>query len=259
MDDYEAAALLAERPQLLLREPDAELKPGEVEVPTLPLPPPRDRDELDTFLLAVACTPTGQADLIYETIAGFDDPGAVADLVHQAMFELPSRDVGRHLTMLSLVGSLRHESSTEPLERFVWLEDSQVYDTEHVDRYDGEEGSADSIFPASGLLQARAAEMLVWAAGGASLEAVRRVLDGHPSSAVRVAAIDAHLYAAGDQQDARRQLDGMVRAEDRWAVGLPRRTDYEDPTEFDAALTQRQAEFGTEPPLPQQRGPKDRY
>jgi hypothetical protein len=259
MDDDDKAALLAARPRLLLREPGAELKPGEVEVPTLPLPPPIDRDELDTFLLAIACTPTGQADVIYETVASFDDPGAVADLCHQALFELPSRDVGRHLTMLSLLGGLRHDSSAEPLERFVWMEDSQVYDTEHVAQSDDQGGSADSIFPHSGLLQARAAEMLVWATGGSSLEAVRRVLDGHPSAAVRVATIDAHLYAADDHEEARIQVEGMVRAEDRWAVGLPRRIDFEDPKAFDAALARRQAELGSEPPLPERRDAGKKY
>ncbi len=84
------------------------LSPAPVESPTLPLPPPRDRAELDRLLHAVASTPSGERHLIIDTVAAFSEPGVVAQLLHEDLLDLPCRDGGRHLMLLlAVIGQLR--------------------------------------------------------------------------------------------------------------------------------------------------------
>lgn len=238
-----------EAPSLQLREPGERLKPEEVESPTLPLPPPRDRRELDRLLSAVANTPTGQRDLIRETIADFNDRATVADLLHQALFELPVTDTGRHLMILSVTGELGHESSVEPLERFVWLGDREV----HAHAADSAEGQ-DSVWWPGGALQARAAEMLVWVTAGRYVEGLRRILAEHPLVDVRVATVDAFAFAADDSSDSLEQLRGMVNLDDRWALGLPRRWSGADTAVFDEVVERHEGEGGGQVELPERSG-----
>lgn len=229
------------------------LRPGdEVESPTLPLPPPRDRAELERLITAVALAPAGERELIIETVAGFEERDQVADLLHEALFELPVRDVGRHGMVLSLIGELRHRSSVEELDRFVWLDDEQILPP---DAHEGESGGADCHFEPFGALQARAAEMLVWVSRGVHLERVRRILYEHPDTQVRVAAIDACAYATGDDPLMLGALREIARVQDHWAVGLPRRSatrdgDF-DVAAFDAAVLRHLREFGSVPELPE--------
>jgi hypothetical protein len=240
-----------EVPEFRIRVAGDEPKTGtEVESPTLPLPPPRDRDELDRLLHAVASTPSSDRQLIVDTVAGFSDRDAVAELLHEAVLDLPVQDVGRHLILLALVGELRHESSPVMLERFVWLSDEDILPPDsHIDPLSGEGGSA-CHFVAGGALQARAAEMLVWVTRGDYEEGVRRILDGHPSVQTRVATIDAYAYAANDNPQTLARLLELARDEDRWAVGLPRRTADVDPVEFAALVERRQTAIGSATELP---------
>jgi hypothetical protein len=230
-----------ELPPLQLRERGGALKPEEVESPTLPLPPPRDRDELDRFLRAVAFTPTGQRDLILQTIADFDDRAGVARLLHEALFELPVADNARHLMILSVVGALAHDSSVQPLEAFVWLPDDQL----HGGPVDGP-GQAASEWHPGGLLQARAAETLLSVTRARYLDGIRRILNDHPLVDVRISTIDAYAFAYDDAAAVLEELRGMVREEDRWAVGLPRRWSGGETEEFDAAMERHAAELGIE-------------
>ena len=240
-----------ELPPLQLREPGGALKPEEVESPTLPLPPPRDRDELDRFLRAVAFTPTGQRDLILQTIADFDDRAEVARLLHEALFELPVADNARHLMILSVVGALGHESSVQPLEAFVWLPDDRLFGGP----IDGP-GAASEWHP-GGLLQARAAEMLVSVTRARYLDGIRRILNDHPLVDVRISTVDAYAFTFDDAAGVLEELRGMVREEDRWAVGLPRRWSGGDTEEFDAAMERHAAEFGIEVQAPDGGRPDD--
>lgn len=246
-------------PGFRLRSPGEEPKPGqEVESPTLPLPPPRDRDELERLLLAVVCTPSGDRQLIIDTLAAFDERDVVADLLHEALFELPVRDVGRHLTVLSLIGELRHDSSVEILERFVWLSDNEVQPPDsHVQQDPSDEQTPDDTdngpgchFEPGAALQARAAEMLMWVTRGDYEDGIRRILAEHFSTQVRVATIDALAYVQGDDDAVLKRLRELVRDDDRWAVGLPRRTADVEPAYFQALVERHQAEFGSTAELP---------
>ncbi|MBT2509427.1 hypothetical protein J7I98_26815 [Streptomyces sp. ISL-98] len=239
---------LLDVPELRFRSPDDPAPPGEeIESPTLPLPPPRDRDELELLVRAVATTPTGERRLIIATIAEFGDRERVAALLHEALFELPVRDFGRHLMLLSLTGELRELSSVEPLERFLWLDDGELLATPVT--------GPGCVFSAAGALQARAAEMFVWVLQGAGSHAIRRILTDHPTQQVRMATLDACAYAADDDPGELDRLRALAREEDQWAVSLPRRaadpdTGGFDAEAFDRAVERQQAEFGSVVDLP---------
>ena len=226
---------------------------GQAESPTLPLPPPRDRDELERFILAVATTPAGDRQLIIDTIRDLDQREAVAELLHEALFTLPVTDVGRHATLLSVIGELADPSSTEVLERFVWLRDEEVY---APDSHEGEAGhSANCMFPDGAGLQARSAEMLVWVTQRNGLSGpVTKILREHPDELVRLSAIDAAAYVADDRPDQLDRLRELVSTEDQWMVGLPRRAANRDGMldvdAFDAEVEQQQRRIGSAPALP---------
>ena len=228
---------------------------GAAESPTLPLPPPRDRIELDRLLHAVASTPSGERQLIIDTVAAFPEPGVVAQLLHEDLLDLPCRDLGRHLMLLAVIGQLRHASSVAVLERFVWLRDSQIAprDSHHggggTDHRTSDTRS-DSRFWLDGALQARAAEMLVWVDQGRRRDVVDRILREHPQGQVRLATVDALAYSLADDPAALESLRERVREEDRWAVGLPRRTADMDVEAFDAAVQRHQDRYGAGVQLP---------
>ena len=230
---------------------------GAAESPTLPLPPPRDRTELDRLLHAVASTPSGERHLIIDTVAAFSEPGVVAQLLHEDLLDLPCRDLGRHLMLLAVIGQLRHASSVEVLERFVWLPDSRIVPRDsHSDGGGGGPGDrsrdarSDSRFWLDGALQARAAEMLVWVDQGRRRDVVDRILREHPQGQVRLATVDALAYSLADDPAALESLRERVREEDRWAVGLPRRTADMDVDAFDAAVQRHQDRYGAGLQLP---------
>jgi hypothetical protein len=232
-------------PEFRMRVRGDPLKPGEIyESPTLPLPPPRDQAELDELLHAIASTPSGDRQLVIDTVDGFTDRERVASLLHDSLLTLPVRDDGRHLMILSVIGQLSHETSLDPLERFVWLANDEVHEGGGSADLPFADGGAACHFRPDWALQARAAEMFVWVGRGALSSGVIRILGSHPGSPVRVATIDALAFAADDDVAVLERLTEQVQPDDRWAVGIPRRTSDGDPEAFDARVMERMAAIG---------------
>lgn len=226
---------------------------GEVESPTLPLPPPRDRAELEALLRGIAAISHDERQLIMETIDAFpgDTRASVAQLLHEALFDLPTSDASRTGLILSVLGQLAEPSSIDALERFVWLTDEELF-APHADA-GGERprgDTADSSYFASGMLQSRAAEMLVWVGREDAWERAARILAEHPSVAVRLAVIDALAFAGDDDPTVLDRIRQLTSDEDRWAVGMPRRHAGVDAEEFLRHLERFQAEVGDEVPTP---------
>jgi hypothetical protein len=253
----DGSTISSEPPAFRYRQPGVPDPGGKAESPTLPLPPPRDRAELDQLLHAIASTPSSERQLIIDTVGSFSEPAPVAQLLHAELMDLPTQDVSRHLTLLAVIGQLRHESSADVLEQFVWLPDGQVappdsHGGDDPDDDRGRDGSrSGSHFWLVGAMQARAAEMLVWVDQGRRPERVDRLLAEHPDVHVRLATVDALSYSFGDDPDQLDSLRERVRVEDRWTVGLPRRTADMDPEKFDAAVQRHQEQFGGDIRLPE--------
>ncbi len=199
---------------------------SEVMSPTLPLPPPKDARSLARFVEGVASVPRDRIDDVREAIRSIRARADFAELLHEQLFSLPTADTGHHLLLLSITGELADPSSLDPLERFVWLTDREVYGAAAMRT----PGPCD--FMPGGVLQARAAEMFVWAARG----------------------------SRDDSPEAIEVLNSRVRDDDRWAVGLPRRGVGLDPEEFDRLADEHEATHGETPPPPDGReGTSDVY
>lgn len=197
-----------------------------------PPAPATDRKTLDQLLEWVAVTPDDGLDDMRTVLDHIQPPDDLVNLLSDAVFELPVRDVGWHLLILSVIGQLQAPSSIEVLEKFLWLSDADVLGPESATS----RGACD--FAAGGMLQARAAEMLIWVAAPEQDDWLRRILADHPSSLVRIATIDSWLYGHGDDGEAIEQIRQMSRDEDGWAVGLPRYTEDLDPDEFERQVNQ---------------------
>lgn len=195
--------------------------------PTAMPDPPSDPASLERLLEWIAATPDDRLDDMRHALESIESTASLLDLLHEAVFDLPVTDAGRHLGVLSVLGQLEDPSSIEVLDKFVWLSDADVLGAQSS----ASKGPCD--FVPSGMLQARAAEMLVWVSPGGEEDPVRRILAEHPSAEVRVAAMDAWLFVREDTPEALDLVRQMARDEDAWAVGLPRFTDDTDSEHFD--------------------------
>ncbi|MBC7760881.1 MAG: HEAT repeat domain-containing protein [Candidatus Saccharibacteria bacterium] len=232
-----------------------------LEGPTLPLPPPKSVEDLDRMLLAIATTPSENRRVVIDYLDGLEDKEAVAELLHRELFDLPSSDTSRTGLLLSVIGQLAVPSSVDVLEKFVWMEDDQLYQPEshpheHPDDHHHDEEGADGSMFAGSPLQARAAEMLVWVGPERAWERTREILANHPSVAVRVATIDALSYSANDHPEALERLRTTVTSSDRWAVGMPRNSS-ESGEDFSKKFIAFQERLD-EPPAPQKRTERGR-
>lgn len=221
----------------------------QVQSPTLPLPPPRDRATTDDFLAWIGQMPRERVGEVREAIAALEDKSAVAEVLNGQLLDLPCTDASRHLLLMSTLGELSHESSAAALERFTWLSNEQIYHTRSVPNE-----SCD--FSTSGMLQSRAVEMMVWVLKGSDDAAVLRVIRDHPERSVRMAAIDAYLFQHGDTPEAVQTLRDLVSPEDRAMVGLPRFGAHTDPETFERLTAEYEAANPSTPPMPQPRAPE---
>ncbi len=215
--------------------------------PTLPLPPPRNRGELDRFLEALSTVAVQDVEAIRTMFAGFGDREALAAVMHEALGERPCGDIGRFMLLLSAVGELADPSSFVALHDLVWAEDAELL---LPDPHENEASTESSccMFSASGMIQARAVEMFAWVAVGREDDRLLRIVAEHPSVVTRLAAADAYLFAHDDADDARQRVLALARPEDRNGIGVPRLVRGCDREAFDRALEQAQGSRNVGPP-----------
>lgn len=217
--------------------------PGDVQSPTLPLPPPKTADEMHDYIVAVANAPDSDRPRIREMVAAVEDRSGMAALLHEQLYVDHGGDVGYQYIALSLIGSLEHESSIEVLEDFIWA------DTSDGDRGAADPGSSASMFDPHAPLQPRAAEMLVWIVKW-DLARLLRIIDSHPRRSVRFATIDAMSYQARGDDARLEELRGLVQREDIGAVATPRRSEHDTPESFEQAVAAHNERTGSAPPPP---------
>ena len=215
----------------------------QIQSPTLPLPPPRDAKTTEAFLSWIANMPRDRTHEVRDAIAAITEKSLVSATLSEQLLKLPCMDAGRHLLLLSTIGELREQSSTPFLERFTWLSDNEISNEE-------QSLSRDCSFSASGMLQARAAEMLVWVLQGKKDDVVLRIIREHPSRAVRMAAVDAYLFQRGDSTAVMDFLRGQVAVDDLSMIGLPRFGAETDPKTFERLTKEHDAAHPTHAPAP---------
>lgn len=203
--------------------------------PTLPLPPPRSRGELDGFLETLSTVAVQDVEAIRAMFAGFSDRQVLAAVFHEALNDRPCGDIGRFMLLLSVVGELADPSSLEPLHDLVWTEDADLLAPESYSG-EGRAESSDCMFSAAGMIQARSAEMFAWIAAGREDDRLLRIVAEHTAVVTRLATADAYLFAHADAAEALERVLTVARAEDRNGIGVPRFVRGSDSGAFDRAM-----------------------
>jgi len=187
---------------------------------------------IDEFSTWAARVPRAEVDVIRQRIAEARNNTRLLEALDSELWAFPVRDVARHRSILSVIGELKMPSAVPMLIKFVW------HDGEITRR--GERGGhlRPCSFEADGeeMLRARAAEMLSYIGSPEATEATLDIAARHSMPFVRAAAIDSHMYNAGDTSEAADQLRACVAPDDHFRIGLPRLTRDMDPAEFERAV-----------------------
>jgi hypothetical protein len=223
--------------------------------PTLPLPPPRSDDDLDKFLGSIAAIEVGEIEQIRAMISGFDDPGVIAAIFNRALAARPCGDIGRFMMLLSVTGQLRHDSSLSPLEAVVWASDADL-GGDVAERDSMPSVAPGCMFPWSGMIQARAAEMFAWIGVRRFDDQLLKIVTSHPLVTTRLAAADSYLFHHNDSPEALERVLAVAISSDRSGIGVPRLAREGDRDAFNKAYASAAA-GESEMPLPQRLEPKD--
>jgi hypothetical protein len=208
-------------------------------------------DTVDAFLTWAARVPRADVDEIRKRIAAAQDDRKLLEALEHELWLLPVRDVGRHRLLISTIGELKSPEAAPILIKFIW------YEGEIAVRADRGGHLEPCSFEADGdeILRARAAEMLSHLGSHRAMEATLEIAVSHPVSFVRAAAIDAHMYNAGDTPEAAAQLRGCVPEAEHYRIGLPRLTRDMDPAEFEKAVLSFYHRYPKERPRPPTQSP----
>jgi hypothetical protein len=205
---------------------------------------------VDAFLGWVARTPGSDVQAVRDAIAAAREDGDVRDALIASLFNLPVRDIGQHLLLLSIVGDMRQPAFVEPLVKFIGLSPDSI-----VDGAANAAGcrclACTSYLDAAAMLKARAVEMLAWLRTSEALEAVLGFARYHESRVVRLAALDAYTFNHEDSPDAIARARASARRDEAKLVGLPRFSRDTDPEEF----ARRVADFYEQHPEERPRAP----
>jgi hypothetical protein len=214
--------------------------------------PPLTAQTVHQFLCWAAGVPNGEVDSIKKRVAASDDPKLVDALIAE-LGERPIKDVGLYLLLLSTIGELRDARTENALVSLIWEKEHLFEHPEPSTAIrHNHEGSCDerSVLNFEAVVQSRAAEMLSYLATPTATRATLEVASKHPSTAVRLAAIDAHLFNHADSCEAADELRQVVRPDDVKMIGLPRFSRNMDAPEFDARVAAFYGRYPDETPSP---------
>jgi hypothetical protein len=198
---------------------------------------------VEGFLSWAARVPHSRVGLIREHLAHVRvaDSPALSTTLYRELLQEPVPDFGRHLVLLATIGELRQPDAAEPLERFVWRVEEEPMAGE----------SAGSQQP-TGILQARAVEMLAYLGTDEADQMVLRAMSEHPYRAVRSAAVDAYLFNHNDNEAALALVRRTVRKGELNLVGVARWSNSMDVAQFEAQVTDYyRRNHDQHPPLPE--------
>jgi hypothetical protein len=125
--------------------------------------------------------------------------------------QVPTNNWSRRRFLIAVVGELRRPDGLGLLQSVVWGTLPQPTRSKSLSAREMEES-----------VQAKAVEGMAYLRSDEGDKAVLRVIDSHPSSVVRAAAIDSYLWNHGDTKQALDEMCSRVRVEDRKYVGLAR-------------------------------------
>lgn len=207
---------------------------------------------IDTFVHWVAATPVAKAGLVKDAVLAARGNDEVVRALTVSLFDLPARDIGRHLMLLAVIGEMRRPEFVEPLVRFIGLAKERVVPERSDEPGDG---VCTSYLDAAAALQSRAVEMLAHLRTAEAFQAVLAFASQHESRAVRLAALDAFAFNNDDSPAAIDRARAAARPSEAKMVGVPRRTRDSDPREFEERVLAFYEQYPEErPPAPETDG-----
>lgn len=190
-------------------------------------------ETLDDFLLWAAATPVGNANVVRQAIAASREQAGLVDGLLARLFDLPVRDLGLHLILLSVIGETGRDEFVEPLSKFIALPEDYIVARSGAASAHGDHTT---YLDGGATLQSRAVEMLAWLKTREALQATLAFAAQHDAAAVRRAALDAYLYNHDESAEAMAAARTAARPDEVRLVGLARRTRGYDRAEFEASV-----------------------
>lgn len=212
-------------------------------------PVPLGVSTVDQFVEWVATMPASQVDDVKAQIAAVRSDAKVVDAVAAGLSFRNPGSYGRQLIYLSILGEMQNARALGPLQSYLNSRDCLVFE-ERVAVPPPANPPKTSIFDGCAGLKARSVAMIAHLSSRDATAVVLTTISEHPSRTVRLSAIDAYLYNAGDSPEAVAIAKQRAKPDEVKFVGLPRLSSDTNRQDFEARLTR----FYTEHPE-EQAGP----
>jgi len=213
--------------------------PGSADFPTIsyvPLPirspVPLTVKNLDAFVSWIATMPASQIPDVKKAIAKARNDSPVVDAVANRLSFTHPGSYDQQLIYLSILGQMGNPRALPALNGYVYSRECPVY--EESVRVTALHDATQ--FDTCAGLKSRAISMIAFINTPAAQNLVLKAIEGHPSRAVRLSAIDAFLYENHDSRQAIALLVKTARPSDKMFVGLPRLAPQNSLRAFDAAV-----------------------
>lgn len=210
-------------------------------------PVPLGVSTVDQFVEWVATMPASQVEDVKAQIAAVKSDPKVVDAVAAGLSFHNPGSYGRQLIYLSMLGEMQNERALGPLQSYLNSRDCLVSE-ERVAVQPAPNGPQTSMFDGCAGLKARAVSMISHLNSQAATAVVLNAIREHPSRTVRMSAIDAYLYNAGDSPEAIATAKRQAKPDEVKFVGLPRLSPDTNRQDFEERLTRFYSEHPEEQP-----------
>lgn len=201
----------------------------------LPIQPPISLSvsTINKFVFWVLTMNSTQVDDVTNQIALVAADNSIVDAVAARLSFTNPGSVDHQLIYLSVLGQMKNERAVAPLRDYVYSSECPVL--EQLEQINQEKSpSVDtSVLDTCAMLKSHAINMISYINTPVAHQVVLQAVSDHPSKAVRISAIDAFLYNAGDSPAAIELVGRYVRPDERIFIGLPRLDPATSLKEFD--------------------------
>jgi hypothetical protein len=192
-------------------------------------PIPLSASTFDKFASWLLTMGSEQLDDVKQQIALAAADSSVVDAVSARLSFTNPGSVDHQLLYLSILGQMKNERAIAPLRDYVYS--TECSGTTRVIQARRETPET-SMLDVCGLLKSHAINMISFINSASAQQVVLQAVSEHSEKAVRISAINAFLYNAGDSAEAIQLVTRYAHPDERIFVGLPRLEPAIDLKEF---------------------------
>jgi hypothetical protein len=215
-------------------------------LPTQP-PIPLSVSTIDKFVFWVLTMNSTQVDDVTKQIALVAADDSIVDAVAARLSFTNAVSVEHQLIYLSVLGQMKNERAIAPLRDYVNSSECPVFEQINQEKIPS---LSTSVLDTCAMLKSHAINMISYINTPVAREVVLQAVSDHPSKTVRISAIDAFLYNAGDSPAAIQLVGRSVRSDERIFIGLPRLDPGTSLKEFDQRVERFYREHPEQLPPP---------